>query len=259
MKTLVVATHKGGVGKTTTVVNLAQYFAERGQKVVVIDLDPQEHSSFALQAHASGVTADQLFAPVSADQLPAVPVAGEDGAAPIVLISAAPELADLEKHLSDDEAGENLSASIAALAEKGFDVCLMDTSPWLGTMMATALYVSDYVLSPFEPELFSILGIAKMQDIISRIGSVNPRLQNLGLVPTRVDRRNPRHVKHLDDLTAEHPGLVLPTAIGLRTSIPEAIHEGVPVWKMRKTTARTAAREIRALADYIFEKMELQA
>jgi chromosome partitioning protein len=256
MKTLVVATHKGGVGKTTTVVNLAQYLAERGQKVAVIDLDPQAHSSFALQAYASAITASHLFAPVQAESLPQIESIPNGG---IVLIAADDELADLHSAYTDEEAGENLTASMAALAAQGFDVCLMDTSPWLGTTMASALYVSDFVLSPFEPELFSILGIAKMLDIIERISAVNPRLQNIGLVPTRVDRRNPRHVKNLQDLIAEHPGLVLPTAIGLRASIPEAIQEGIPVWKMRKTTARTAARELRALADHVFEKMELQA
>jgi chromosome partitioning protein len=256
MKTLVTATHKGGVGKTTTVVNLAQYFYERGLKVAVLDLDPQAHSTFALQGYKSGLAASALFA--AADPEAWSHIAPGDEAC-ITLIEADAELADLEKNLQDDDAGQNLSENVAMLAEQGFDVCLIDTSPWLGTMMAAALYVSDYVLSPFEPELFSILGIAGMLDIIKRISKVNPRLQNIGLVPTRVDRRNPRHVRHLEELSADHPGLILSTAIGLRSSIPEAIHEGVPVWKLRKTTAREAAREIRAFANYVFDKMELQA
>jgi chromosome partitioning protein len=77
------------------------------------------------------------------------------------------------------------------------------------------------------------------------------------MVPSKVDARNPRHVRHQVELQAAYPKLMAPASIGLRSSIADALASGVPVWKIRKTAARKATHEVRALAAYVFEKMEI--
>jgi chromosome partitioning protein len=108
-------------------------------------------------------------------------------------------------------------------------------------------------------EAFSIQGIKKMLTVMANIRKVNPKLKFLGMLPYMVDGRDRRQVRNLAELQAASPQLMIPLTVGRRGSIADAMASGVPVWKIKKTTARTAAREIRAVAAYRFEKMEMAA
>lgn len=248
MKTLITANQKGGVGKTATLVHLAYDFHERGQQVAVIDLDTQANASYTLNDFRSGLLASQFFngGPHSMDQ-------EHNG---MFLIESDAALADMET-MPVNQAGERLRAGINALAEQGFDLCLIDTAPSLGVSLAAALIAADYVLSPIELEAYSMQGIEKMAAAITHIRQANPGLQFLGMVPSKVDSRNPRHGRHLDQLRQAYPQLIIPASIGLRSSIADALASRIPVWKIKKTAARKAAKEVRALANLVFQKMEI--
>jgi len=254
MKTLVTANQKGGVGKTSTLVHLAFDFFERGLRVAVIDLDTQANASYTLQDYQSGYLASQMFGLESTSlvewfkDMPEGPL--------IRLIESDAPLADMEKHTMAD-AASGFRENIKALGSCGFDVCLIDTAPSLGVSLAAALIASDYVLSPIELEAYSIQGIKKMVTTIANVRKVNPGLKFLGMVPSKVDARNPRHSRHLDELVRAYPQLMIPTGIGLRSSIADALASGVPVWQIKKTAARKATHEIRALAAHVFSEMEM--
>ena len=254
MKTLVTANQKGGVGKTSTLVHLAFDFLERGLKVAVIDLDTQANASYTLNEFRSGYLASQMFTMGSSElrtwfkDLPGGPF--------VRLIASDGPLADMEKRTMS-EAAASFKKSVKALGDCGFDVCLIDTAPSLGVTMAAALFAADFVLSPIELEAYSIQGIKRMVTTIANVRKSNPRLQFLGMVPSKVDSRNPRHGRHLEELERAYPQLMIPTGVGLRSSIADALASGVPVWKIKKTAARKAAQEVRALADHVFEKMEI--
>ena len=255
MKTLVVAQQKGGVGKTSSVVHLAFDFLERGLRVAVIDLDTQANASFTLAKYKIAARASSFFGPVPVDGWQ--DATAVDGHGPrLVLIEADPELANAV-FMPLDKAKQNLRANLKALAGQGFDVCLIDTAPGLGVALVAALFAADCVLSPIELEAYSIQGIKMMLTTIMNVRKENTRLQFLGMVPSKVDARNPRHVRHLVELQTAYPKLMVPASIGLRSSIADALASGVPVWKIKKTAARKAAHEVRALADYVFEKMEI--
>jgi chromosome partitioning protein len=229
MKTLVIANQKGGVGKTSTTVHLAYYFKEQGLKVAVIDLDTQGNASFTLGEYDSGALASGLFDAVSQFDL-----ANAEG---IAVFSA--------------------DARLAVIEAEGFDVCLIDTPPSLGVRMAAALLSADFAASPIELEAYSLQGIEKMVTTIANIRRANPALKFLGMIPSKVDGRNPRHGQHLDELTRAYPQLVIPTPIGNRSSVADALASGVPVWSIKRTSARKAAQEMRAMARHIQEKMEI--
>lgn len=248
MKTLITANQKGGVGKTATLVHLAFDFHERGQRVAVIDLDTQANASYTLNDYRSGLLASQFFNG-------GPPSIGHEHNG-MLLIESDAALADMES-MPVNQAGESLRAGINTLAEQGFDVCLIDTAPSLGVSLAAALIAADYVLSPIELEAYSIQGIEKMAAAITHIRQANPELQFLGMVPSKVDGRNPRHGRHLDQLRQAYPNLIIPASIGLRSSIADALASKMPVWKIKKTAARKAAKEVRALADLVFQKMEI--
>lgn len=254
MKTLVVAQQKGGVGKTSSLVHLAFDFFERGLRVAIIDLDTQGNASFTLQEFRSGYLASQMFDESGDnlrnwfDDLPNEPL--------MRLIESDAVLANMEKRSLTD-AATVFNENIKALSDSGFDVVFVDTAPALGVSLVAALYAADCVLSPIELEAYSIQGIKKMLTTIANVRKRNPKLKFLGMVPSKVDARNPRHVRHLDELQTAYPQLMIPAGIGLRSSIADALASGVPVWKIKKTAARKATTEVRALAAYVFEKMEI--
>lgn len=255
MKTLVVAQQKGGVGKTSSLVHLAFDFLERGLRVAVIDLDTQGNASFTLQEFASGYLASQMF-DKDGDHLRKWFGDLPDG--PVMrLIESDAVLANMEKRSLTD-AASFFKENIQALADSGFDVVLIDTAPALGVSLAAALYAADCVLSPIELEAYSIQGIKKMLTTIANVRKLNAKLKFLGMVPSKVDARNPRHVRHQVELQTAYPQLMIPAGIGLRSSIADALASGIPVWKIKKTAARKATQEVRALAAYVFEKMEIE-
>ncbi|CAE6823484.1 hypothetical protein R69658_05958 [Paraburkholderia aspalathi] len=253
MKTLVTAIQKGGQGKTFATCHLAFDFHERGYRVAVADMDTQANASYTLAGHESGYTASQLFNG-DADSLRAHFTGREDDG--LVLIEADPALANIEGSLKLGEAAGKLRANIAALGEF-FDVLLIDTPPSLGVIMTAAVLASDYMLSPLEMEAYSLHGMKKMVAVISNLRKQNPKLRFIGMVPNKVDGRKPRHVANLAEIQQAWPQLVLPLSVGSRDSIAEALGEQMPVWKIKKTAARAATKEVRALAQYVFEKMEI--
>ena len=231
MKTLVIAQQKGGVGKTSSIVHLAFDFLERGLRVAVIDLDTQGNASFTLHDFNSDYPASQLF-DQNGDDLRKWFHGLPDG--PLMrLIAADAVLANMEKRSLTD-AAVVFNQNITALADSGFDVVLIDTPPALGVSLASALYAADCVMSPIELEAYSIQGIKKMLTTIANIRKLNTKLKFLGIVASKVDARNPRHVRHQDELKAAYPQLMIPGGIGLRSSIADALASGVPVWKIKK-------------------------
>lgn len=249
MKTLVIANQKGGVGKTSTLVHLAFYFAELGKRVAVIDLDSQANASWTLEDHDSGVASSALF---TAAPLP--PLNPEPGA--IRLFSADPRLSDIEKS-SIAEAAAAFRRRVSEIRDAGFDILLVDTAPSLGVAMAAALVAADYVLSPIELEAYSIQGIKRMVTTIANVRRSNPGLQFLGMMPSKVDGRNPRHRRHLAELRESYGEWMIPFSVGLRSSIADALATGVPVWRLKKTAARKASEEVKQVAAYVAAKMEV--
>ncbi|PVZ82660.1 chromosome partitioning protein ParA [Serratia sp. S1B] len=249
MKVLVTANQKGGVGKTSTLVHLAFDFVERGLRVAVIDLDTQGNASYTLQNNVSGINASELWGRIDENRFSLMPKEG------IALIESDTQLANVEKQ-NLAEMIENFRANMNHLAHNGFDVCLIDTAPTLSNALVGALASADYVVSPIELEVYSIQGIKKMLTTFTQVKrKMNSKLEFIGMVPSKVDGRNPRHVSHLQELKTAYPTLIVPVSVGLRNSIADALASHVPVWKIKKTAARKASQEMRALAEHVYNKM----
>lgn len=252
MKTLVTAIQKGGQGKTFATCHLAFDFAERGLRVVVLDLDTQANASLTLRKHHTGLNSSELFTnPAKVAEW----AKGECAVDGLALVAADPALANLDEVELKNAAGA-LRKSIANLSG-AFDVCLIDTAPSLGKGMSSAVLAADYVLSPIEMDAYSLQGMQHMVAVIGNLRQANPKLKFLGMLPNKVDARKPRLVAILAELKKAYPQFVLPFSIGARDSIAEALGDQMPVWKIRKTAARVATREVRQLAEYVYTKMEI--
>lgn len=256
MKTLATAIQKGGPGKTFLTCHLAFRFHERGLRVVVIDLDIQGNASFTLQAHQSGLMSSELYTLKGPCLRKRLKGHQENEFSGLSLVNVGPELANLEKMKLSD-AARALRSSVSVLGEF-FDVCLIDTPPSLGVPMTSALLAADYTLSPIQLEAYSLQGMKQMVSIIGNLRQQNPALSFLGMVPNMVDARKPRHLSNLSWLKNTYPQLIMPVSIGSRDSIAEALGQQIPVWKIRKTAARKASQEVRAMADHVYKMMEIE-
>ena len=246
MKTIVVTTNKGGVGKTAISVHLAQYLEEQGKKVLVIDLDNQRNCSMALSQHASGFKAMQIFDGSLPKDLK--PTAG------LTLLVADAKLQELELGPKD----KVLPALHHMLPQIGaaFDYCVIDTPPGLGLRVQAALIGAQFVLSPVELDDFGISGITDLLKVVFGIKQkINPDLAFVGMLPNRLNSASVAQKTALEELLAKYANYMVPAKIGNRTSIPEAMRAGVPVWRLKKSSAKDAGVEMLAAFKIIGERI----
>lgn len=250
MKTIVVANQKGGVGKTAISLHLAWYMAENGLRVLLVDLDTQGNASYSLRQENKIIGSGMLFTELDNSALfPSLGVPSN-----LTLSEATKDLANIQG-INLQTAATFFIRNMNSIKMSGqFDICIIDTAPSLGNSLAAALMVGDAVLCPIELETYSLQGIKQMAITISNLKKINAKLKFLGILPSKVDMRNPRHKRHLSEIKVQYNELVIPHVIGLRSSVADALATSMPVWKIKKTAARKAASEMRIVAQYILDK-----
>ena len=188
MMVIAIANQKGGVGKTTTAINLSAAIANSGQKVLLIDLDPQGNSSLSFLDHANidqsvyDVLTDSANTPESIIKETSVPG--------LSILPSRINLAKFEsKVIGEFDAPFRLKDKIEGLT-KLYDFILIDTPPTLGLITVNALVASDYVLVPIQPSYFALEGTDDLLETVEKVKArPNPRLQVLGVVITLLDKR----------------------------------------------------------------------
>lgn len=245
MKTFVIANQKGGVGKTAIACHLAFHLAEIGKKVLFLDIDPQANSSKTLKTG---------FQPIKASRMFLEPVSLTEIKKDITLVPADGAMADMER--ADPRVIAQFKENIGACGDM-FDYCIIDTPPTLGIRVTAALIVADYVLSPIKPEGYSIDGIVDLLKVILGVKKkYNPKLQFLGMLPCLVKGNSPDHKKSLLILVNDyHEYMLAGAVIGDRQSVDEALNSSVPVWNIKKTAAKDAAKEFKNTFDIIGQKI----
>lgn len=246
MKSIVIANQKGGVGKTAIAVHLAYGFEKNGLNTVLIDLDTQGNASFTLKQYKNSISASKLFQANTVIQL------NNDNR--LNLITSDVGLVDIQS-LSIEELIRNFQNSLKQLESLGIDVVVIDTAPTLSNLMAAAIGVVDAVISPIEVEMYSMQGIEKTLTLIQNIQKVNKKVQFLGMLPSRYNSRTNRHRDNLEQLKTAYGSLVCDFKITERNAISQSLADCVPVWKIKKTAARPAAKEMQEMVKYVHEKM----
>ncbi|MCU1674539.1 MAG: Cobyrinic acid a,c-diamide synthase, partial [Frankiales bacterium] len=252
-RVIAVCNQKGGVGKTTSTINLGAALAAYGRRVLLVDVDPQGALAVGLgvQPHQLERTVYDVLVDrhtTVADVVLPTGVAGMD------LLPANIDLSGAELHLSNEVAREQtlLRALEPVLPE--YDVVLIDCQPSLGLLTVNALTASDGVLIPLECEYFALRGVALLTEIIDKVKTrLNPKLEIEGILATMFDARTVHGREVLARVVEAFGDRVFHTVINRTIKFPETTVAGQPITVYAPTSAgaeayRDLAREVLARA-----------
>ena len=234
MFTLAIANQKGGVGKTTTVINMGWWFQLQGLRVLMVDLDGQGHVATGLNFEKR----DDLYQWLVKGRFQPAPTSPELGASagglrPLHLVRNDHTAELVKEHIRNANFREHvLNNALAEVADE-YDLCILDTPPSTDVLHILALVAADYLIIPALMDFYALDGInyelRTLRDLRRVPGVTSPEL--LGILPTRFERRTNETINNLGELAEKIGSSILLPPIPEDTKMREASAAGKPIWE----------------------------
>jgi chromosome partitioning protein len=250
-RVIAVTNQKGGVGKTTTAINLAYYLSKRGHRVLLVDCDPQGNATSGL-----GVEKGQLkatMADVMAGRAGMVETLIKTPFKNLTIAPTTPELANTEVEMNKlSNKFMQLKKAIASV-ESLFDYVIIDSPPSLSLLTVNGLIAARYLLLPVQTEFYALEGVSQLLESMSLVRKkLNPQLKLMGVLATMYDKRTTLSGQVLEEIKKYFKDKVFETVVPRNVRLAEAPSHGVPVGVY--DTFSRGARAYKELAKEVEER-----
>ena len=222
--TIAISNHKGGVGKTTTVVNLAAGLAQMGRKILAVDLDPQANLTFSF---GISKVENSIYDALKGNS--EIPILGVRENLDIVPSSL--DLAGAEMELNAEAGREYILQEILEPVKDNYDYVLIDCPPSLGLLTINAFTAADEVIIPIQAHFLAIKGLTKILEVINKVRKrLNPKVQIAGVIITLYDKRKILHRDVEETIKTYFQDKVYTTKIRENISLAEAPAQGEDIF-----------------------------
>ena len=254
-KVITVTNQKGGVGKTTTSINLAFYLAKRGKKTLLIDFDPQGNATSGLGVDKRELKKTMCDVMLGEAELKDIILLANQKNKKFYIAPTIPELANVEVQMAEMEDKFRILKKAIAAISKEYDFIVIDSPPSLSLLTVNGMIAANYLLLPVQTEFYALEGVAQLLESMNLVKkAMNPRLQLLGVLATMYDRRTVLSSQTLAELKRYFKDKVFETTIPRNVRLAEAPSHGVAIGQYDRFSK--GAKAYKALADEVLERVK---
>lgn len=250
-KVITVTNQKGGVGKTTTSVNLAFYLAKAGKKTLIIDFDPQGNATSGLGVEKRELK--QTMCDVMLGEASLESIILKNKQKNLFIAPTIPELASVEVEMAEMEGKFLLLKRALAAVQDDYDFIIIDSPPSLSLLTVNGMIAAEYLLLPVQTEFYALEGVAQLLESMNLVKkAMNPNLKLLGVLATMYDRRTALSSQVLAEVKRYFKDKVFDTTIPRNVRLAEAPSHGVAIGQYDRFSK--GAKSYKTLAKEVMER-----